>query len=165
MSCRYIKDMSDFPDDELFEQYRSGAIQSFEALYERYKAAVYQLILEHTDSAYEAGQILQRIFFKVHTLRSLINRKHQFSQWLFVISLSEINRALNDSPMVSFSESIESLQLLEPQKIKKASDFSSHLRETFSALSDEELKLLHMRFIDGLAFEEIAQELGISSDE
>lgn len=149
-------------DEKLFDLYRKGHFESFERLFERYRHAVYQLILNHTDSLYEANEILQNIFLKVHVLRKRFTGKHLFSQWLFVISLSEINRSINQSPRVVFSESMRTLEPLDPKSTDQK--FSDQLEDRVSTLSDEEIKLLHMRFIDGLAFEEIASELGVSQE-
>lgn len=149
-------------DEELFDSYRKGHLESFEKLFERYRYPVYQLILKHTASQLEANEILQNIFLRVHTLRKRFNGKHQFSQWLFVVSLSEINRALHDSPLVTFSESMQTLELLTPKQTGQNTGFEDHLKDRVATLSDEEVQLLHMRFIDGLAFEEIAFELGVS---
>jgi len=107
-------------------------------------------------------EALQQTFYRVHKWRHKYSPKYQVAQWIFIIAKSEINRMSQKSSKVSFLEEATSMELLSQNDLEASISFREQLAQTQSELSEEETQLLHMRFIDGLAFEEMAEELDLN---
>ena len=54
------------------------------------------------------------------------------------------------------------MEILSQNDLEASISFREQLAQTQADLSAEETQLLHMRFIDGLAFEEMAEELDLN---
>jgi RNA polymerase sigma factor (sigma-70 family) len=152
------------PDMALWQAYKKGDFLSFSVLFDRYKNAIFNLSLRSVNSETLADAILQKVILRLHLSRHLVDTNHPLKHWIFVITKSEINRVQFDSPLVSFSHGNS-----EPEVFKKAFDekneFKDQLNEVYSKLSERQKELLEIKYIDGLAFEEISEKLGVNRNE
>lgn len=156
----YNFEMSASQSDEfLFQSHRNGNFESFEQLYERYKAPVFHFLDREIPSTYEAQKILQIVFLRFHISRKKWNQKYKIGPWIYILTLSEIQKHHHSSPFIQLAD--KPLAHLSHHPVQK--NFKDQLNQTLKSLSPEEELLLHTRFTDGLALEEAAAQLGLSS--
>lgn len=145
-----------------FSEYKKGSFDSFQFLFERFKNPIYKLSLSKVRSTYDSMDILNSTFERLHITRSLYLSHFEIHRWIFVITLSEIHRHLNHSPRVSFE--MKSDHDFKKQDFERG--FEDALTTSLKQMDDEKEAELSIRFLDGLAFEEIATRLKIlKSDE
>lgn len=109
-----------------------------------------------------AEEALQQTFYRLHKWRHKYSSKYRVAQWIFIVAKSEINRLSQKSSKISFLEEATSMELLSQNDLEASISFREQLAKTQEGLKPEETQLLHMRFIDGLAFEEMAEELNLN---
>lgn len=131
-------------DERLMKNYLVGAISAFEELYRRHRQRVYHMALHHLQDPIRAESATQRVFFKLHQKRHRYDSRFSLLQWLFVIARLEI---------LETKEWTEDVELM-----RNPSDqgFQEQMDQQLAQLSEQKAELLHMKFVDGLAFEEIA---------
>jgi len=109
-----------------------------------------------------ATRALHNTFKRVHAQRLVYDFSHSVEQWLFVTAKSEIHFLSHGSRRVEFAEEVKHLTLF--QSTSPNESFSSHLKQRVEDLDEEETEILRKRYEDGLAFEEIADALGINAE-
>lgn len=146
--------MNSFSDEKLFQKYKRGDFHSFLLLKDRYKQRIFNLAFEKTNSTYRSKEVLNEVFSKLHLSRFMFSKKYKLNQWLYVLTKDEIEGG------VAFAG-----DQLKTSKEGESLDFKENLKETAEKLSDRDLELMHMRFSDGLALEEIAHLLNLSKED
>lgn len=138
-------------------------MKAFEELYSRYFERMLKLAKKRLAQNEKAQEAVQNTFFRLHSWRHKYNPKYLVAQWVFVILRSEINKVLKDPHALTFDEKPLHLLTLSQNSPEESIGFKEQLSQIESQLSQEEMDLLHMRYIDGLAFEEISDLLGLNA--
>lgn len=146
--------MSSLSDEKLFQKYKRGDFNSFLLLRNRYKQRIFNLAFQKTNSTYRSQEVLSEVFLKLHLTRFMFSKKYSLDQWIYVLTKDEIEGG------VAFTgDQLKTSEEGEPL------DFKENLKETVEGLSDRDLELMHIRFSDGLALEEIAHLLNLSRED
>lgn len=143
-------------DEELMVAYLEGSKEAFHMLYSRYSSKVYGFVRKRIRDASLADDVYQNIFVKLHKSRGLYKAKHQFAPWLFVICRSVINDSLR-----SLQRNREISTETVPESFNEKQELFN-LQPHLAALSEDDQKILNMRFYDECEFEDIADALGLS---
>ncbi|MAV91039.1 MAG: hypothetical protein CL676_06430 [Bdellovibrionaceae bacterium] len=154
---------SEKTDEILYADYLQGDVGAFEELFERYKPRILKLAEKRLRSNEQAEEALQQTFYRLHSWRHKYQSRFKVAQWVFVIARSEIQKLSQNQNLLRFSEDIQSMELVSQNTLDTSIEFKERLAQTQKDLTEEELDLLHMRFIDGLAFEEISEHLGFNA--
>jgi RNA polymerase sigma-70 factor (ECF subfamily) len=139
-------------------------------LYERFRERVYNVALRVVGNADEAGDVLQDVFLllfrKIHRFR-----EHAFfASWVYRItvnvSLDHLRRRRR-APLPTATEDLldgaqEMGELSGPERRLAGRDLQRHVRAALSALSPRLRIVIVLRYLEGLAYGDVAEILECS---
>ena len=73
-------------DFELIREAKSGNAKAYDQLINKYRAAVYNLVMRMVRNQHEAEDLMQEAFIKVYNSLNSFNEEYAFSTWLFKIA-------------------------------------------------------------------------------
>lgn len=159
------------PDDTcLVQEALQGNQASFQLLVERYEQRIFNLIRHYTRNPVEVEDLAQESFLKAFRRLDTFQHQSSFYTWLYRISVNTILDSLKRrgrSPV----QSVEDLELVaSPETTRSPSPSSSLEREEISRITQEVLAelpeifrtVLIMREFEDMAYQDIADVLGIS---
>ncbi|MBI6120887.1 RNA polymerase sigma factor [Salegentibacter maritimus] len=158
---------SSHPDDKLLvAQLKNGNERAFEKLYEKYSGGIYGFSLKLLKSTDFAEEVVQDVFLKVWNTRNDLDVNLNFKSFIYTIaknqSLNILKRAANDLNLRD--------QLLYTQETFSTStkdnllnkEYENVKRNAINSLSSGRRRIFLMSREEGLSYEEIAKNLGIS---
>jgi RNA polymerase sigma factor (sigma-70 family) len=152
----------DESDEELMKAYSQGDSRAFEKLFVRHKAKVYGFLRKRSSSVQQADEVFQNAFVKLHQARENYKSGEPFLPWFFTILrntlFDEFRKAQGDFRK---EEGLKNLLSLDSQASGASADLES-LELALATLSEEQRNLLRRRYVEGVAFEELAREAGSS---
>jgi RNA polymerase sigma factor (sigma-70 family) len=162
-----VADPSIQPDEELVLAAQQGDLDAFNILYERYLPMVYNRV-RFTVPETDVEDVTQEIFIGV--IRSLKSFKGdaQFSTWLRTLTnrrVADYYRSRNPAETElgsDISDADPSLEGLHVSANTGAIDDQIMLRRALRDLPESYQDILMLRFVEGLQFNEIAEERGQS---
>lgn len=142
-------------DEELMLAYQQGNEEAFNKLYRKYSPMVYGYVkrkLRHS----EAEDFYQKVWRHLHEKRSLYQNQ-PFAPWFFVL----IRHLLIDEYRSLGRRKEQQDELLE--KVYAFWSKEEHyVEELLATLPSETAELVRKYYIDGISYEELAQETGMS---
>jgi len=139
-------------------------------LYERFRERVYNVALRVVGNADEAGDVLQDVFLllfrKIHRFRE----QAFFGSWVYRItvnvSLDHLRRRRR-APLATATEELldgpqETGDLSSPERRLAGRDLQRHVRAALQQLSPRLRIVIVLRYLEGLAYGEIAEILECS---
>ena len=161
-------------DEDLMARTAEGDDKAFTQLVKRYQSRTFNLVSRLLNDREASDDICQEVFVRVHLHRKNYRRGAKFSTWLFTIAANlaknEIRRRKrrrNWSSLDQLQENLNdsSMQLMDPKANRERDVEVQQLQgvvgEAIEALPEKYRTSLVLRDIDGLAYEEIAEVLGI----
>jgi RNA polymerase sigma-70 factor, ECF subfamily len=161
-------------DEDLMAEAAEGSERAFSELVGRYRSRVLNLVSRLLNDREASDDISQEVFVRVFLHRKNYRRGAKFSTWLFTIAANlaknEIRRRKRRRNWSSLDELQEqlhdsSLQLMDPRGNREAEVDSAQIQgivgEAITTLPERYRLALVLRDVEGLAYEEIAQVLGI----
>lgn len=161
-------------DEDLMAEAAEGSERAFSELVGRYRSRVLNLVSRLLNDRESSDDISQEVFVRVYLHRKNYRRGAKFSTWLFTIAANlaknEIRRRKRRRNWSSLDELQEqlhdsSLQLMDPKGNREAEVDSAQIQgivgEAITTLPERYRLALVLRDVEGLAYEEIAQVLGI----
>lgn len=162
-------------DAALMLRVKQGDRAAFEALVEKYKQPVMNLVFRTLRDATEAEDVAQHVFLQVYKSAHRYEVSAKFSTWIFTIarnlSLNEIRRRTRhpaDSMDATSPEDDQPLLQVEDRKSASAPDallqgeLEAKVEEALAALPEKQRTALLMCREDELSYEEMAKVLGCS---
>lgn len=152
-------------------------LECFPALYQRLKKPIHQYVLRTVHDGETAAELTQDVFLKAYRARDTFETQRSFTTWLWTIARNTVcdwhRRNANEplraivwiSPDGTESESpcenIASPALDAEALIAERGDQQELLRK-LKCLTKLQRKVLWLRIIRGLSYEEISKRLGLS---
>ena len=172
------EDDDDLSDEELLRRFNEGDAEAFEALVRRYERPLYNFILRSVRRRERADELLQDVFMKVVQRSGDFKGNSKLSTWLYTIAR---NLCIDHSRKMVFrrhksldapgrsGESEEGPTLLErtaaegPTADRAAiqKDLQRRIAEAVEELPEEQREVFLMRQVQGMAFKEIADVVGV----
>lgn len=152
-------------DQELVRRHVAGDRDAFRALYEKYRDKVYATALRVVGEAAQAEDLAQEIFVKIHDELRRFKFESKFSTWLYRIVVNHaINKANEVERRGRIHERIAREQAREESSPAPGTGAFGDERvvTAISELSPKLRAIVALRYLDGLAYEEIAEVLEIS---
>lgn len=151
------------PDYQLMEQIQKGDMVSFNALVNRYKNRLHNVLVRMLDSQETAEDILQETFLRVHQHRNSFDFRFAVSTWIYTIALNLARNELRRRKRVQFLDILDySNKLKAPEeKVDNSSKFMAVLDKAVAKLPQKYRQAFILRDIDQLSYEEIAQILSV----
>lgn len=154
----------------LVQESLAGNQASFQLLVERYQGRMFALARHYTKSPVEIEDLVQESFLKAFTRLESFQHQSSFYTWLYRIGTNTIldwMKRRGRSPVTN----VEDPELIvEPSKIKVAAPDAQMERTEIARITHEVLEempdifrqVLVMREFDEMAYQDIADVLGIS---
>jgi len=161
-----VRERLDDDDDALRARLATGDPRAFEALVTRYQHRVFGVALRMLGSRAEAEEIAQETFLRAHRALGEFRGDARLGTWLYAIAprlclnrLASGPRRHEQSDEVAVlrrpAEGVDAAAVLEQRELQAA------LHEAIAALPEERRIVVVLRDLEGLAYEEIADVLGL----
>ena len=164
------------PDAALMLRVKQGDREAFEALVEKYKQPVMNLVYRTLPDAIEAEDLAQHVFLQVFKSAHRYEVSAKFSTWIFTIArnlcLNEIRRRARhpaesldvtsaeheDQPLRQFEDG----KTFSPPEALLQGELEEKIGEALAALPEKQRTALILCRQEELSYEEIAKVLGCS---
>jgi RNA polymerase sigma-70 factor (ECF subfamily) len=170
---------SDVEDErQLVERAQAGDRDAFQELVERYQRKVYSICYGMLKNQQDSLDVSQDVFIKVFRYLENFNHSSSFYTWLYRITVnkcidfirkqkrrSEIDYddAIGRSGEIEGDENILPSTLgIQPDRVYARKELREKMLEALDTLSEKHRTILILREVEGLAYEEIADVLGVS---
>lgn len=164
-------------DQDLVRLCLRGDERAARELVERFQRPVFSLVYRMVRDRELAEDLSQEVFVRTFNNLERYDRSYRFSSWLFKIAynLTVDHLRRKDLPTISMhgspdavtaerqeatSVTIESWEEL-PDDLLEAKELADHLEEAISVLRPEYRTAILLRHVEGRAYEEIAEIMGI----
>ena len=155
-------------DAKLMLAFRAGDRSAFETLFRRHTPPLVNFLARMVKDRGRAEELAQDVFIRIYNARERYEAKARFSTWMFGIAhnlaLNELGRAYRKRER-RFEEGAEARSpdpAPGPQLLLEARRAAARLEAALAALPDRQRAALLLRTQQGLAYDEIAEALGVS---
>lgn len=160
-------------EQQLVQQAKNGDQAAFERLVERYQNPVYHQALRLLSSPEDAADVTQEVFLKVWRNLPSFRGESGFSTWLYRLTdnaaidlLRREKKRRGDPSLDDDDQSFDSLladPAPTPHQAAERAELRRAVADGLSALSEEHRRVLVLREVSGLSYEEIGQQLGLNA--
>jgi RNA polymerase sigma-70 factor (ECF subfamily) len=157
-------------DEKVIERCLQGDDAAWETVVNQYAKRIYNLTYRYTSRQDEAEDLTQEIFIRVYqNLKSFRSDSGTFQSWIMKVGRNLIidhYRRTRRYQQAAGTEEMETMNLKDdkvpnPQRVAEQSEASRFLSEGLRALSPELKEAIILRDLEGMAYLEIAELLGI----
>jgi len=158
-------------DYQLVQRAMKGDQRAYAELMDRYKDAIYYMLLRMVNNPIDAEDLTIEAFGKAFKNLNQYTPNFAFSTWLFkiatnncidfirkrranLISIDQTDEETEKSP----SQNLEA-EVLDPEETLINSQKEKLLKELINKLKPRYRRLIELRYFEDLSYEEIAQEL------
>lgn len=163
-------------DQALVEKAVRGDAKAFRSLVERYQRKVYTIaygIVRNPDTALD---VTQDAFVKVHKNLATFKGDSSFYTWVYRIVLNlcidrkrrearqaevDYDDAIAHDDGFTSGPTLATTGIDNPAKAAQRKELVEHMDKALATLSEEHRAILMMREVDGLSYEELAEQLDI----
>ena len=169
--------MSDSADEVLLAAYREGDSAAFEMLLGRYRGPLFNFLLRSARDRGRAEELYQDVWMKVIERCDEFRGDAKFSTWLYTIArnlcidhqrkMKFRGHASLDAPQASSGQPIgERVSSFGPSTEQLAAGrlVGERIAHAVEGLPDEQREVFLLRQLQGLAFKEIAQVVGVPAN-
>jgi RNA polymerase sigma-70 factor, ECF subfamily len=164
------------PDAALMMRVREGDLEAFEALVEKFKQPVYNLVCRTLHDPTEAEDVSQNVFVQVYKSAARYRVTARFSTWLFTIArnlcLNELRRR-SRHPADSLEQAgspeenpagwqFEDVKAIHPTDLVLRGELEAKVQEAIDALPEKQRIALLLCREEELSYEDIGEVLGCS---
>lgn len=163
---------------QLVERAQAGDQDAFQEIVQRYQRKVYSICYGMLKNQQDALDVSQDVFIKVFRYLKNFNHSSSFYTWLYRITVNkcidfirkqnrraelDYNDAVAPGEGVDGDENILPSTLgMQPDRVYARKELREKMLEALESLSEKHRTILILREVEGLAYEEIADVLGIS---
>lgn len=139
--------------------YIEGNYDAFEILYQRHSPKIYGYLVKRLTSSYDANEVFQEVFGKLHAFRNKYKPKYPFLPWIFTIT----RNALIDHFRKKGKEFFDSAEMDKYPASQKEENMEA-LKEFpgMEGLNPREKDAIEMKYEKDFSFKEIAEILETS---
>jgi RNA polymerase sigma-70 factor (ECF subfamily) len=161
-------------DHDLVRAALGGSERAFRTLVERYQRGVLSLVLRIVQNREDAEDAAQEAFVKAFTKLDTFDPSYKFANWLFKIAHNTALDALRRrgaSPVAAKVDPAEGMgdpfarladeRAAAPDEAAAAAEFRADVEGALARLRPEYRSVVVLRHLEGRAYEDIAQILGM----
>lgn len=157
-------------DEKLVERCLKGDDSAWESIVTSYARRIYNLSYRYTSRRHEAEDLTQEIFIRVYqNLKSYQPGAGSFQNWVMKIGRNLIIDHYRQTRRFQRSVGTEEMETLNlhddktpnPERVIERSEASRFLRDGLQTLAPELKEAVILRDLEGMAYHEIAELLGI----
>jgi RNA polymerase sigma-70 factor (ECF subfamily) len=156
-------------DADLVNTFKAGEVRAFDALFTRYRRPIFGYIYRSVGAAPLAEELTQDVFLKVFQHLRRTDENVSFRAWMYRIATTtciDAHRAASRRPaLVDDAEALTSAPGgLDPVARQLEGERRREVRSALDALPVHYRQALILRQLQGLAYVEVAEALGISTE-
>ncbi|GEM_PF-2006805 len=147
-------------DEDLMLSYKSGRVEAFNELYERYNKQVYGYLKKRLSNNAEVDDAYQKVWRRLHEKRDLY-QDQPFGPWFFVL----IKHLLIDEYRARARRRDHEFQdeLVEKIYAAHAEDEQAiDIEELLAQLPSEAAHLVRQYYLEGVSYSDLEQSTGLS---
>lgn len=162
-------------DAELVERARSGDAGAFSALFARHQRRLYQLAWSIVKRREEALDVVQDAFLRIHRGLDGFKGDAAFASWAWRITRNlaldalrrrrddtdELDERIHGTDQDDAPGSLGDANDIDPGRATLRGELAAHLRAAMATLSEQHRTILVLREVEGLSYEELAEQLEI----
>jgi RNA polymerase sigma-70 factor (ECF subfamily) len=152
-----------------FTEFKNGSEEAFSKLYRRFQRPVLKYVRSKIRDDEVAMEVTQEVFLKVFRFKDRYQEGYAFSTWLWTIARNAVTDHLRSEGSQVHHGQNEDLppdEIPSPHKNAEALILKKDQRRTFlkkaRSLTRLQKRVLWMRVIRQLSYEEISRKLGLS---
>lgn len=143
-------------DEDLMRAYCTGSEEAFGNLYEKYSPMVWAFIRKRIRPS-EQEDLFQKVWRKLHEKRSLY-KDQPFAPWFFVLMRHQLIDEYRSLDRKNFRNIKDKLV----ESVYDNKDAPPDIDEILETLPREARELIKKYYIDGITYEELEKETGLS---
>jgi len=157
-------------DQKYIEQIRSGNVNAYSALVDKYKNMVFTLALRMVGNREEAEEVSQDTFVKAYRKLDSFQGTSKFSTWLYRIVYNTSLDAIKKKKRMVASEHIDTIHEADIGSMQNALTYIEEkekqemIAKALQQLPEEERVLLTLFYFEELPLREISEIMKISYD-
>ncbi len=141
--------------------------ERFGVLYDKYYEQLFRFVYQRLDDKEQAFDVTQQVFVKA--LEKLPKYEYKgvpFASWLYRIASNEVVNLfrLEKAQRTVNIDSVNVYGIIEEMQESKIDEYHDKIVGIISALPEDELQLIEMRFFEKRAFKEIAEILQMTEN-
>jgi RNA polymerase sigma-70 factor (ECF subfamily) len=157
----------------LFHEFKNGSEDAFEKLFSRFRKPILSYVQARVANEETAQELTQEIFLKVYRFRDHYEDRYAFSTWLWTIARNTIADHLRgaksslhgmNSAVMSDDVVLDELPSRErhAEELLENKDTRRGLLKIMRSLTRMQKRVLWMRVVHHLSYQEIAENLQLS---
>ena len=159
----------DQPDEELVRLVLAGEVEVFAHLYHRYYARVYRLAYGMLGQHEAAEDLTQEVFIRVYRKMELFGGQAKFSTWLYRLASNHALNYCESKQKIARRETSEENHLPVPSRTDQMEkkvyqkEVQEQIHKALFTLKPKYRLLIILKDIEGLSYEEIAEQVNCST--
>ena len=163
----------DISDEVLMQRYQAGDAAAFDALYARYRRALFGFLVNQSNKAYsDVEEVFQESWLKVIRYQQQFDGSQRFAPWLYTIARNTlVDRWRHLGTVSSLQVSNEpamlgasSNGLARPDRLAESDDIDAAWRRALAALPAEQREVVLLQLESDLTLEEIGHMVGVGRE-
>ncbi|MTI83665.1 MAG: sigma-70 family RNA polymerase sigma factor [Firmicutes bacterium] len=159
-------------DEQLVDKFKSGSVEAFEELVNRYERKVYTLAYRFTGNYADAGDMVQEVFIRVYRALPKFRAESSFSTWIYKVAANVCRDELRKQRRKK-SVSLENMEANQgeiavtdeaqsPEEFVEQRDLQARVQKYIDQLTEDQRMILLLREMHQLSYEEMADVLECS---
>ena len=155
-------------DAKLMLAFQAGDRAAFESLFRRHTPALVSFLARMVKDRGRAEELAQEVFIRIYNARERYEARARFSTWMFGIAhnlaLNDLDRAYrrHERPLEPGTGELGADPAPGPDQLLDARRAGERLENALGELPERQRAALLLRSNEGLAYDEIAEALGVS---
>ena len=147
-------------DRELADKIKSGQLNAFDQLYERYSQNLYRFARSFLKTHEDAEEVVQEVFFRVWNKRKELSGRKSFKSFLFTIAynviIDQLRKRVKDQKYEQFLIYQAQRNFLNSGDNLEYEDLKKQVEKAIYDLPEQRKKIYQMSREEGLSHKEIA---------
>jgi RNA polymerase sigma-70 factor, ECF subfamily len=165
--------MSELSDMEIVQKVVGGDTEAFGEIVKRYQDRVFRYVYSRVDSYDEAYDAAQDVFIQVMESLAGFRGESKFSTWLYSVTANYCKnyrrkRLRAKTVSITMGSGADEYEMPIPDTRERTEDkvlldeMLDAVREEMKNLPEDYSEILHLRDVEGMPYEEIAEVVGIT---
>ena len=164
-SHNYKKSRMPLPNErQLVLQAQDGNSEAFGQLYDAYMERIYRFVYFRVEDQQTAEDITSQVFLKAwNNLDRFSFNRTPYLAWLYTIAHNAVIDHYRTRKVTTALDDVQLSQQDHAEAVENDIDLSAEMRlvkEALQLLTDDQQKVLTLKFIEGMSNHEIASHLG-----
>ena len=164
-SNHYKKSRMPLPNErQLVLQAQDGNSEAFGQLYDAYMERIYRFVYFRVEDQQTAEDITSQVFLKAwNNLDRFSFNRTPYLAWLYTIAHNAVIDHYRTRKVTTALDDVQLSQQDHAEAVENDIDLSAEMRlvkEALQLLTDDQQKVLTLKFIEGMSNHEIASHLG-----